>query len=576
MKTDVASLAAGIERFVASIEELVLEERGSQEQISGQLAQLREDARFFNADEVTDTLDEVSDALTRLHDGGTVEPSELLPLVFRLRDAAGELGAETGPAALSPGSSSFLEIDLQDEITAVLSISEEAERSLNSRVQAGQTPFLLVMRVDPERLDTVEEFLEAEYQILSYRRQDTTARIAAVVVEVVAPDVERAVDSRFGDRSTVKEVTVRPLDLDSLRVQRGLSDRWYSGLSPIAVKIDPASMERIWLLMDVLSPAGDDRMQPALWRELRRSIASSFTVELRDVLTDMQASLEQMAITAGKKIRVTVSGRGAAIGVEIAEPLRKVLFELISNGIIHGIEPPGDRRAQGKPEVGSIACYIQSEGQTLSVRISDDGRGFEGESVQHRGAGGLHRAREVVRDRLGGILRLRSGRQGVTAIVELPALQGVYRGLVVVRGEARIVIPSSLVVWAGEIQESRIVVDTTGSPFLRYQRQLIPLVEPEVRHPDGDRPDDPSEESDEADEARGTSVTDRGSPTPHSSANVPAVVVIQVAGQMVAFAVDTVQEETVVSTSPGGWLRLSLGADEWGVGIALQNLPLGK
>jgi chemotaxis protein histidine kinase CheA len=561
-----AALASDLERFVARLEELVLEERGSQEHVDEQLDQLKEDARFFNADEVTDALDDVSAALNRMREGNAVEAGELLPMVFRLRDAAAGLEPDTDASGGARKRSSFLEMDLQDEIAAVLSISEEAERSLNSRVQAGQTPFLVVMRVEPTWLDALEEFLEAEYQILSYRRQDSTARIAAVVVEVVAPDVERSVDSRFGTRSVVKEVVVRPLNLDQLHVQHGMSDTWYAGLSPISVKIDPAAMERIWLLLDVLSPNDTDRVHPALWRELRSSIASSFTVELRDVMNDMQPSLEEMAVTAGKQVRVSVSGRGAAIGVEIAESLRKVLFELISNSVIHGIESPTDRQAQGKPETGSIICTIQSEGPALSVRISDDGGGFESESIQHGRSGGLQRARDLVRDRLGGLLRIRSGHAGVTAIVELPALQGIYRGLVIVRHDKRIVVPSSLVTWAGSVPESRIVVDTTGARFLRYQRQLVPMVEPEIRRPHGARPDQSETDGEEV-EPRDLE--------PRFSMDVPAVVIIRVAGQLVALAATSVQDETVVASSPGGWLRVATGTDEWAVGVALQNLPLG-
>jgi len=583
VNTDATStLAPHIDQFVETLEQLVLEEQGSLDAVSEQLSHVRNEAQFLQADQVCDALDQVAAVLDELHDDEEFDPAALLPLVFRVRDAAAELTTAREARELTPRSSSFLEVDLQDEIAAVMKISEESERALNSRVQAGQTPYLLVLRVGPDRLDEIEEFLEAKYQILSYRRQDTTARIAAVVVEVVAPELERVVGDQFGDRSIIKEASVRPLTADSLTVERGITDSWYAGLSPISVEVDPAVMERMWLLMDVLSPTDTRRVEPALWRELRQSIASAFTVELRDVLTDMQASLEEMAIAAGKKIHLMVSGRGAAIGVEIAEPLRRVLFELISNSIVHGIESPTDRQAENKPEVGAISCYIQKDGSALSVRITDDGRGFETAGGHPPKSGGLQRARTIVRDRLGGMLRIRSGPSGVTAIVELATLQGIYRGLVAVRDKTRLVVPSALVVWAGDLPDSRIVVDTTGSHFLRYQRQLIPLVEPELRQPAAEPVDGEPEDSEVAlrDSAdSGTADLDVGQTadgtTNDSPIDAPAAVVIRVAGQTVALAVDAVQHETVVSTSPGGWLRLSMDGEEWGVGIALQNLPLG-
>ncbi|HBO14239.1 MAG TPA: hypothetical protein DD491_15745, partial [Halieaceae bacterium] len=65
-----------------------------------------------------------------------------------------------------------------------------------------------------------------------------------------------------------------------------------------------------------------------------------------------------------------------------AERLRRALDHLLRNAVIHGIEPPAQRRAQDKSALGVIRLVIQPRDGDLEIRVSDDGAGIDRERLQ--------------------------------------------------------------------------------------------------------------------------------------------------------------------------------------------------
>jgi hypothetical protein len=129
--------------------------------------------------------------------------------------------------------------------------------------------------------------------------------------------------------------------------------------------------------------------------------------------------------------------------VEVAESIRKILFELLANAIIHGAEDPELRVANGKPATARVRCEILSTAEGTSIRVTDDGSGFEKNAHHPPRKGGLRRARKIVERELGGTLRITSRADGVTALLELPALHGLYRALIVRRHGTALILPSA-------------------------------------------------------------------------------------------------------------------------------------
>src|SRR5262249_29708674 len=66
----------------------------------------------------------------------------------------------------------------------------------------------------------------------------------------------------------------------------------------------------------------------------------------------------------------------------IIEAIRDPLTHIVRNAIDHGIEPPAERLAKGKPAAGRLALHAYHEGGKVIVDISDDGAGIDKERVR--------------------------------------------------------------------------------------------------------------------------------------------------------------------------------------------------
>ncbi|MRI83740.1 MAG: chemotaxis protein CheA [Nitratiruptor sp.] len=109
------------------------------------------------------------------------------------------------------------------------------------------------------------------------------------------------------------------------------------------------------------------RMQPV------KRIFSKFPRIVRD-----------LAKKVGKKINLELEGEDTEIDRSILNQLEDPLIHLVRNSIDHGIEPPEERIAKGKPEVGTITLSALQEGDRIIVSIEDDGRGIDAEKVKKK------------------------------------------------------------------------------------------------------------------------------------------------------------------------------------------------
>lgn len=83
----------------------------------------------------------------------------------------------------------------------------------------------------------------------------------------------------------------------------------------------------------------------------------------------------------GREIHCEISGGEIELDRHLIDRLGDVLVHLLRNAIDHGIEPPDERRAAGKPTLGRIRLSARAEGVGVLIEVSDDGRGLDRERV---------------------------------------------------------------------------------------------------------------------------------------------------------------------------------------------------
>ncbi|MBI4743888.1 MAG: response regulator [Actinobacteria bacterium] len=83
-----------------------------------------------------------------------------------------------------------------------------------------------------------------------------------------------------------------------------------------------------------------------------------------------------------KKIKLNMEGLETELDKKMIEEIRDPLMHLVRNAVDHGIESPETRLATGKPAEGIIDLLATQEGESIVVKIKDDGAGVDLEKIK--------------------------------------------------------------------------------------------------------------------------------------------------------------------------------------------------
>lgn len=86
----------------------------------------------------------------------------------------------------------------------------------------------------------------------------------------------------------------------------------------------------------------------------------------------------------GKHVELVVSGGDTEADKNIIEALADPLIHMVRNSLDHGIELPDDRVAAGKPRHGTIRLQATQENDSVVIRVADDGRGIDPDTVRRK------------------------------------------------------------------------------------------------------------------------------------------------------------------------------------------------
>ncbi len=89
-----------------------------------------------------------------------------------------------------------------------------------------------------------------------------------------------------------------------------------------------------------------------------------------------------MAREAGKEAGLRIVGGETELDKQVLERIKDPLIHLLRNAVSHGIEPPEERVAAGKPRRGAVALTAEQLGQDVVICISDDGAGLDIEAIR--------------------------------------------------------------------------------------------------------------------------------------------------------------------------------------------------
>ena len=115
--------------------------------------------------------------------------------------------------------------------------------------------------------------------------------------------------------------------------------------------------------------------------EIQRTALSLRLVPLETLFQRMSRLVRDLSRKLGKPATLVTSGEDVELDRTIAEELADPLMHMLRNALDHGIEPPAERRAAGKPESSTIALRASHQAGRIRIEISDDGRGIHPQKI---------------------------------------------------------------------------------------------------------------------------------------------------------------------------------------------------
>jgi two-component system chemotaxis sensor kinase CheA len=112
-------------------------------------------------------------------------------------------------------------------------------------------------------------------------------------------------------------------------------------------------------------------------REMRGALLELRRTSVGTLFDRLSRAVMRFADEESKRVRVVAIGGELAIDRRVADRLYDALIQLAKNAVSHGIEPPEQRRRQGKLEMGVVTLRATRLGEWLRIVVEDDGHGVD-------------------------------------------------------------------------------------------------------------------------------------------------------------------------------------------------------
>ena len=112
-------------------------------------------------------------------------------------------------------------------------------------------------------------------------------------------------------------------------------------------------------------------------RELQDLSMALRMVPLRSTYAKLQRLVRDLARKSGKRVELRTEGEETEIDRTMVDILGDPLVHMIRNAVDHGVEGWEERKASGKPEVGTLWLRSYHAGGNVVVELEDDGRGMD-------------------------------------------------------------------------------------------------------------------------------------------------------------------------------------------------------
>jgi len=203
------------------------------------------------------------------------------------------------------------------------------------------------------------------------------AEEAAAAAEAATPTAAKNVQvpAKDGAAAATPQVSSIRVDLDKLEKVVNLVGEIVISQAMLTEHLGALSTEKFGGLIKGIEELSQHT------RSLQDSVMAMRAQPVKSVFQRMPRLVREVAAATGKKVRLVLHGEETEIDKTVIEQLYDPLVHMMRNSVDHGVEPPEERVATGKPAEGTVRLSAGHAGGRILIEISDDGKGINRERV---------------------------------------------------------------------------------------------------------------------------------------------------------------------------------------------------
>ena len=180
---------------------------------------------------------------------------------------------------------------------------------------------------------------------------------------------------RESGQESAEKADFDPLELDRFSTIQELS-------RSLAETVDDLGNIREYLYNGSRDAETLVQQQSRIVSDLQNSLLRTRLVPFTQQVSRLERLVRQTCAPLGKKARLEVEGRETELDRSVLEQTMPLLEHLLRNAVSHGVESPGTRRSQGKPEEGTVTLRLARDGMDVVLSVADDGEGLNAEAIR--------------------------------------------------------------------------------------------------------------------------------------------------------------------------------------------------
>jgi HPt (histidine-containing phosphotransfer) domain-containing protein len=116
-------------------------------------------------------------------------------------------------------------------------------------------------------------------------------------------------------------------------------------------------------------------------KRLHKTAMSLRMTPVGPIFDRMKRLVRDLALRMNKEVELQLEGSETEFDRTMVEDLADPLLHMVRNALDHGLEPPAERLAAGKPARGCLRLRARHQHGSVVIELSDDGRGLAEEML---------------------------------------------------------------------------------------------------------------------------------------------------------------------------------------------------